>query len=198
MSRAPTYTHAPKPYGRRITLRLDPHAIVVDDGIQVSRVALADVAMARLTFKPNNAFMRGFVCTLTTREGRTLAFSNLSWRSFVASENLAGPYVRFLGALLPAIAAHNPACRFVAGRPKAVWFVSTLVAAGLIVGLGVLVAALVRDRLLQSAAIAAILTLLMGWLLVDMTTRNRPRPFEPAHPPADLMPVVKASDGEEP
>ena len=62
-----------------------------------------------------------------------------------------------------------------------------------------MIALLARDAKVQQAIIVAVISLLMGWTLVDMVTRNRPRPFTPGAPPADLLPKVAArppADGD--
>jgi hypothetical protein len=183
-----TYAFTPRPFGREIRLALFAGALEVDDQRRNARIPLASITAARLTFEPRNTLARGYRLRLSCDDRRSVALTNISWRSMVEAESKTAAYRAFLAALLPAVAQANPACRFLAGRPPLAWAalaLVTLATFGLI--------AYVAWRTLPNAGPGAALfvgafAIVFAWLAIDMVARNRPRRFAADHPPPDLLP----------
>jgi hypothetical protein len=151
-------------------------------------IPYARIEQVRLTYRPANISSHGFRATLTFTDGRTLTFGNLDWMSLVDVRRRDEPYKAFLFELMRRVAAANPRCRFVAGRPAWLWGV-TLAAFGVMgLAFGAFTLQALRNAQYTAAGIGAFFALAALFQLTPFITRNRPRPFSPEAPPADLLP----------
>lgn len=183
-----TYSHTPKPVGHPIAFRLEGDRLVVDSGRRTDTVALAAVEEVRLTYAPGRLGRSAFATTVRLSDGKTFAFSSVSFSSMVEMRVQGPEYRAFLAALLAAIARASPRARFVAGQPLWRWLISAVVAVAMLFGL-----VLVAWRAFQTGATGTALVALavagLGlWQLEPMVRLNRPRPFAPEAPPPELLP----------
>ncbi|HEY8383165.1 MAG TPA: hypothetical protein VIL09_13535 [Microvirga sp.] len=183
-----TYTHAPRPVSGPISFILDGDRLTVDSGRKVQEVRLGAVEQVRITYEPRSFAQKAFQTRLRLKDGKSVTFSSLSWRSFIEAERLDRDYRAFSRALLHAVAEANPEARFLAGRPPAIW-VATLVLGGA----GLLAMALFLWRAVEagytSAALMGAFFLAAGiWQLEPMIRLNKPRTFTADDPPRDLLP----------
>ncbi len=183
-----SYAQTPRPYGRELRFALFPDALEVDDQRRTTRIPLAEVVAARLTYEPRNTMTRGFRLRLIFANRRSVSFTNYSWRSLVETENRAVEFRAFLAALLPAIAQANPDCAFQAGRSRPVWIALVVATAGMLIGLGWILARALPQASFGAGALLVAFAAAFAWIATDMAARNRPRRFAPDAPPADLLP----------
>ena len=181
------YYHKPRPVGGIHEFRIEGDRFVVAAGRGIS-VPLSAIRQIRLTFEPRSFAGAALKATLTTEDGRRIAFTSMNWRSMVDGRSHAVPYGRFVAVLLARLAKASPGCRFVAGTPMVQWALLALVTAGTLVAIAVF-----AWRALSSGAISAgLLGVLIGgfgiWQLEPMVRLNKPRIFDPGNPPPELVP----------
>lgn len=182
------YVHSPRPVGGPITFSLKGDRLTVDSGRKVQEVHLGAVELVRMTYEPRSFARKAFQTRIRMSDGRTFAFSSLSWRSLIEAESLDRDYRAFTRTLFDAIRRANPEARFVGGRPKVLWLATAILAAGSLMAM-----ALFIWRALQAgatgAAIMGALFLAVGiWQLEPMIRLNKPQEFSPDTPPRDLLP----------
>jgi hypothetical protein len=103
-----TYTHAPRPTAGPVTFTLAGDRLTVDSGRMVQEVRLGTVDLVRLTYEPRGLARTAFRTRLRLKDGKSFAFSSLSWRSMIDAEERAVEYRAFTRALLDAVAQANP------------------------------------------------------------------------------------------
>jgi len=183
-----TYAHTPKPIGHPISFRLEGERLVVDSGRRVDTVALGAVEEVRLTYAPGRLGRSTLATTVRLTDGKTFAFSSVSFASMVEMRVQGPEYRAFLLALLAAIARASPGARFVAGQPLWRWLVTAVLAAAMLFAL-VLVAWRAYHAAASGTALLALAAGALGlWQLEPMVRLNRPRPFVPEAPPPELLP----------
>lgn len=183
-----TYTHAPRPTAGPVSFRLDGDRLTVDTGRKVQEVRLGAVETVRLTYEPRSFAQNAFQTRVRLTDGKTFAFSSLSWKSLIEAERKDGEYRAFLAALLPAIAAASPKARFLGGRPRAVWILVTALAFASLLALAWFAFRALSAGAMGAAAMGALFFALGIWQLEPMVRRNRPTTFRPDAPPTELMP----------
>jgi hypothetical protein len=183
-----TYTHAPRPTAGPVTFTLAGDRLTVDSGRMVQEVRLGTVDLVRLTYEPRGLARTAFRTRLRLKDGKSFAFSSLSWRSMIDAEERAVEYRAFTRALLDAVAQANPQARFLAGRPRAVWAAFAALAAVALFGVALFVWRAVAAGATGAALLGGLVLALGIWQLEPVVRLNRPRRFRPDAPPAGLLP----------
>jgi hypothetical protein len=183
-----TYSHSPGPSKAPISFALDGDRLTVDSGRKVQEVRLGAVEQVRLTYEPKSLGRNAFQTRLRLKDGKTVTFSSINWKSLVDVQRLDREYRIFSRALLDAIVHANPEAHFIAGRPRLIWGATLFLAVIALAAITVFI-----WRALQagagSAALMGVLFALVGiWQIEPMVRLNKPRRFTPSEPPADLMP----------
>jgi hypothetical protein len=183
-----TYAHAPRPTKGPVTFVLDEDRLTVDSGGGAKEVDLAGVELVRVTFETKSLSRNAYQTRLRLKDGRSVTFSSLNWKSFFDAVPLDREYRIFTRALFDAIGRANPKARFQAGKPMLVWIATAILA---LTALGAMIVFIWRalQTGASSAALMGTLIALIGiWQVEPMIRLNRPRHFDPHEPPADLMP----------
>ncbi|WP_056795224.1 hypothetical protein [Bosea sp. Root381] len=185
---APSWRQRPRPVGFELSYRLEGDTLVIDSTRKVERIRLEAVEQIRFIHAPSNVSSKGFRTQLRLSDGRSFSFGNLSWRSLTDMERNDRGYHAFVSALAAAIARANPRARFIAGKPKSIWFALVTVS-----GLALLMLAyFILRALLQGAHSSALLGLLLGafslWQVKPMVVLNRPRELASGEVPDALVP----------
>jgi hypothetical protein len=178
------YAQRPRPLGREVRFALRPGVLEVDDQRRVVRLPLSAIRSATLTYEPRNTMTRGFRLRLGVDGRRSFSFTNTSWRSLMDAENQGPAFRAFVAALLPAIAAANPACAFRGGRSWPVWIALMAATVATFAGLSYMMWRALPQAQTGAALLIAGFAAAFVWIVV----RNRPRAFPPGAPPADLLP----------
>lgn len=184
----PSWRQRPRPVGFEISYRIKGDELEIDSTRKVDLVKLAAIEQVRFTYAPSNISSKGFKTQLRLRDGKSITFGNLSWRSFTDMERNDAGYRAFVEALSAAIARANPQARFVAGKPSWIWL--TLAVVG---GLSLVMLALFTLRAFQQgAAPAGWLGILLGaasfWQVWPMIRLNRPQELRTGEVPDELVP----------
>lgn len=184
----PDFRQRPKPVGFEIAYKIEGDTLVVDQMRKIERVPLRAVEEMRLVFDPGNISARGFKTRLRLRDGRSLTFGNLSWKSFVEVDRQEESYRAFVPRLAAAIAAANPQCRFVAGRPRLTWGLFALLAGGAILAMALFGWSAWARGQSGAAFLALVLALLGVWQMEPMVRLNRPRDLRAGEIPPEMLP----------
>jgi hypothetical protein len=198
-----TYKHRPKPFGQEAIFVLGADRMKVRHGRRKAEFVYRDVAMLRLTYAPTNIASDGYRGKLITRTGRSVGFTNLSWRSMAEMERHHDAYRAFVAALAEQVAHANPDATFSAGL--APWRFRTMCGLAGATGAALAGAALfaLYQRLQPSAAwpagLASLLAGMAGFTLVYLVYwmrrylgRNRPASFQPGAIPERVLPKASA------
>ena len=134
-----------------------------------------------------------FRCKVRFRDGREADLINQSYAGIAQFENRSAYYVPFVQELVARVAQANPACRFYAGKPWFHYFASLAFVFAMLLLLGVvlwLTAAVSLHGLVVVKLIIIAAMLPTAYLYVR---KNRPRRFDPAAIPDDLLPSVQTA-----
>lgn len=183
-----TYSHSPRPVGYPVLFSLGPGRLVVDSGRKVTEIRLDAVEEARLSYEPGRLGHKQFRTKLRLKDGRSVTYTSLTWKGVFEARQQAREYREFTAALMAEIARRSPSARFAAGRPTSAWLLMGLFAALMMGGLVWVLWRSVDKGALGFGALAAAVTLVGIWQLEPMLRLNKPRRFDPARPPAELMP----------
>ena len=182
-----TYQQSPRPVGFPLTFKLTQDRLVIDSQRKIDEVRLDAVESVRLTYESGSLGTGHFKTKLRLKDGRTAAFTSITWSSMVQSRSLAPEYRAFVTALVAAVARANPGVRLAAGKPRFAWTAMALVSAVTLV----VVVLFVGGALLTGATAAGLVGGAIGavglWQLAPMVRRNRPRAFSPEAVPSDLV-----------
>ena len=172
----------------------DPRTWVVDDtglswndGKAKRHVRFDEIATIRLEYGATRFDSARFLCSVVGPNGWTEQIVSTGYSGLADFTDRRPDYVPFIRALIAATAAANPKCQFVAGSNAGKYWlnVASLVFAAVViaivaVSIGIPLTAVI---LAKGIVIAFLLPRAVSWV-----KRNRPRPFDPAQPPADVLP----------
>jgi hypothetical protein len=191
MSDALTYSFRAHAFVKEATWRIEDGMLTCEQQGQTMRFPLAGATDVRLVFDPARVAYNRFGCNVRFRDGREAVLLNQSYSGFADFEDRSGSYVPFVRALIARIAQANPACRFHAGKP-ALGYVASL---AFLFAIFLLLALVlwVTETVSLSGLVTVKLIIIAAMLptLYLYVRKNRPRPFEPAAIPDDLLPSAE-------
>jgi hypothetical protein len=182
------YAHNPKPIGAPVSFVLEGERLSVDTGRKTFDLQLAEVEEVRMTYEPGRMSRRVYRTRLRMRQGRTVSFTSLNWKSLVEAQELGPAYRAFAGCLFRAVAEANPRARFTAGQPYWRWLLTAGIAVACLVAMAIIVWRALQGGATSLALMAVFLAAVGIWQLEPMVRLNRPRSFSPDRPPPDLLP----------
>lgn len=184
----PDFSLRARPVGFDVSYKIEGDTLLVGLVRRTDKVKLADIEQVRFTFEPGNISAKGFKTRLRLKDGRSITFGNISWRSFVEIDRQEERYRNFVTRLVAAIVKANPACRFVAGKPLVIWLAFAALAVTATLGM----AAFAWSGWTRGQTGAAFFALLMFgfavWQIEPMVRLNRPRELAPGEIPPELLP----------
>ncbi|NIX76523.1 hypothetical protein [Microvirga terricola] len=183
-----TYEHNPRPVGGPIGFTLKDDRLTVDSGRKVQEVRLGAVETVRMTYEPGRLAQRVFRTKVTLKDGKTFAFGSLSWKNLVQAEELTTEYRAFTKNLFEAIARANPDARFIAGKPWWLWAATAIMSAASLLAMAYLIWRAFQMGATSVALLGGLFAVVGIWQIEPMIRLNKPRPFQPDAPPAELLP----------
>lgn len=184
------YSHRQHAFASERTYSVEPEALAWHDAKGKGWLAYADLAEVRLAYAPTRVQENRFLLSLKDVGGKSLHIGNESWRGLADFEDRSLAFRDFALALHRAVAEANPGVRFAAGntggRHALNWLMAMFVA-------GVIVAALVFFVAFGLVWIALLKIGLIAWYLPTLKrylTRNKPRSYDPASIPSDMLPSM--------
>lgn len=184
----PSWRQRPRPIGFEIAYRLDGDELEIDSTRKVDRVRLAAVEQVRFLYAPSNVSAKGFRTQLRLRDGRSVTFGNLSWRSLTDIERDDARYHAFVVALAAAIVRANPNARFVAGKPRPLWLALAFVGGAALIMLAGFSLRAFQQGATAAAGLGLVLAAASFWQVWPMVRLNRPRALAAGEVPAELVP----------
>jgi hypothetical protein len=187
----PTFRHRPKLIGPEISFTIEDRDLAWSDGRSSGRLPLHQIESVRLVFRPANLYTRRYRLEVRQRLGKTIWFSNVSWRGMVEIEAHDAPFAAFVRRLCATIAQTSPKARFIAGEPAWRYVIIAATTAGLAVSLAYLAVQAIRA---VNWGLMGLVVFIGGYTVWQMSlwlTKNRPDDFDPLDPPAILLPEVK-------
>lgn len=185
-----TYEHSPRPVGGPITFTLKGDRLIVDSGRKVHEVRLGAVEAVRMTYEPGRFAQKVFRTRIRMKDGKTFTFTSLTWRSLVEANVQPEQYREFVRTLFSAITRANPQARFLAGKSLPVWLATSALTLASLLAMAYLIWRAFQMHATGIALLGALFALVGIWQLEPMVRLNKPRLFDPASPPEDLLPQV--------
>jgi len=182
------YAHNPKPIGSPVSFVLEGDRLSVDTGRKTFDLRLAEVEEVRMIYEPGRMSRRVYRTRLRMRQGRTVSFTSLSWKSLMEAQELGPAYRAFTECLCRAVAEANPRARFMAGQPYWRWLLTAGIAVACLAAMAIIVWRALQGGATSLALMAVFLAAVGIWQLEPMVRLNRPRSFSPDRPPPDLLP----------
>lgn len=182
------YAHRPKPIGGEVGFRLFDRNLAVHSMNKIDTIWLGAVSSIQLLYAPNNFSRHAFKITLRMSDGRSVSFTNVSWKGLANVEQQDEAYNTFVRTLIADIAQANPQVKLIAGRGVWPWRIMAGFTAVALVGMvGFVLRALTLGEY-PAAFFAALVVAGAVWQMEPFVRRNRPRAFTPDNLPADLLP----------
>ncbi|WP_210484680.1 hypothetical protein [Microvirga antarctica] len=183
-----TYEHSPRPVGGPIAFVIDGDKLIVDSGRKVSEVRLGAVDQVRITFDPGRFAQKAFRTKVLMKDGKTFTLSSLNWRGLVEAREQGPEYRAFTRTLFAAVARANPDARFLAGKPWPVWLMTSALGIASLLAMAILIWRAFQTGATNIALVGALFAVVGIWQIEPMVRLNKPRTFDPADPPKELMP----------
>ena len=184
----PDFSVRARPVGFDVSYKIEGDTLLVGLVRKTDKMKLADIEQVRFTFEPGNISAKGFKTRLRLKDGRSVTFGNISWRSFVEIDRQEERYRDFVTKLVAAIVKANPHCQFISGKPMPVW----LAFAGLGITATMSMAAFAWSGWTRGQSGAAFFALLLFcfavWQIEPMVRLNRPRKLALGEIPPALLP----------
>lgn len=184
----PTYRHRPKLVGQEIAFTIEKDALVWSDTRYSGRLPLHQIESVRIAFRPANLHTGRFRVEIRQRLGKAVWFANIAYRGMLDIDSQNGPFKAFLRELLPRIAKASPKARFIGGEPWWRYVAVGLITAALTGSLAFMAWEAWRTTNGTLGALTGVVFIYTAWLMGQWLTRNRPIEFDPADPPASILP----------
>ncbi|MDQ8728530.1 hypothetical protein [Bradyrhizobium sp. LHD-71] len=182
------YAYKPSVAGAPQTFELTGQGLSYKSGYRSGDWRYADVARIRLSYRPVSMLAHRFRADLQHKDGGKLTIISATWAGIVALTPQNDSYRAFIEELHRRVAAERSGVVCLAGTNKVVFALSCAVFAAVMIALAVMFV-----RALMTGEHMAALFMLgfaawFGWYTGRMLMRNKPRSYDPAHVPRELLP----------
>jgi hypothetical protein len=185
-----SYAYRPSVLGAPMQLELRPDAVAWTAGSKSGRMALADVRLVTMSFKPASMQPYRFITQLWAEGAPRVEIVSTSWRSMVEQERLDAAYVAFVGALHRRIVRAAAPARFVQGKHPLIYWPGLGLFAIVALLLAGMVPRALQDHSVAGAAFIAAFLALFLWQGGNFFRRNKPGSYRPDALPSVLLPKV--------
>ena len=175
-------------FERPVTWRLQPARLRIDAGMkQPIHLDYADIVAMRLVYDPKRTEWNRQRCTITVRTGERFSIASVTYLDVIRIAPQTAAYGGFVRALARRIAAANPACRFVAGKPA--WLYGLMLAAPIpLLGLPLAWLSTLGVKGRDFLFYAGVLLVIAGLPWLYTLFRHKPRSFDPRAIADDMLP----------
>lgn len=183
-----TYAFHPRLGGAGVRLTLDGETLSYVVGAREGRLRLADIARLHLRFQPAKFASATFEMDVIGAEGTRLRVASASRTGLTNVRDQGPDYAAFVRALHGALTTAGTRVECRGGYGALRW--GLMVALGAVAGAGLVavVAFALLERQWTTAALIALLALLVGWPMVETLRRNRPLVYRLDELPQRLLP----------
>lgn len=151
-------------------------------------IPLSHVTELRLRFFPTRVQTNRYECLVRLRDGLVIKLTNEEYRGVLTFHDRSGEYVRFVRALSLAVAAANPAAKFLTGRPWLPQLLEWGFLAAMVALLAFVLLSVGKIELHSFVIVKALLVVAFIPLLVQYARKNRPRVYDPRAVPEQVLP----------
>jgi len=184
-----TYAFHPRLGGAAVAVTLEGGALAFVIGPREGRLALADITRLHLRFQPAKFASATFELDIVGRDGTRLRLASASRTGLTNVRDQGPDYARFVRALHGALAARGAevACRGGYGALR--WSLMVGLGAVACLGLAGVVAFAAAQGQGITAGVIALLSVVVGWPMVETLRRNRPLTYRLDALPGRLLPA---------
>lgn len=183
-----SYTYRASLLGAPFTFRLTGEGLAFEAGRRSGVIPYRAIARVRLSFKPSSMQSRRYVTEIWAPDSPKLTIVSSTWKSMMIQERQDDVYSRFIADLHRRIEAAGAIPRFERGTLPIVYWPGLAAFVAVAFGLALLIVrALQTDARAGALFIAGFLALFL-WQGGNYFRRNKPGPYAPGQPPADLLP----------
>lgn len=184
----PAYSYKPSLMGAPWLLQLKPDHLAWTIGRRSGTLAYRDIAKIRMSFRPVTMQTRRYLTEIWAPGSPKLVIASASWRSMVEQTSLAGPYSDFVRQLHARVAASGGKPRCEGGLNPFKYWPGAAVFAALLLGMTAMILRASQESSWQGALFILGFMALFVWQIGNFFRLNKPVRYEPAAPPADLLP----------
>lgn len=183
-----TYSYRPRPFATDTRLELGRKELVAWQADQKYVYPYHAIDTVRLFFAPKGVDFSGFRAKIYSRDGKTIAVQDRSFKSLAQVERQGPAYRAFMVALCRRVEAENPRVLLHAGRNPILLALTGLAGAGMTGILGFMgFRTFVQGSWLLALAILGFSAMFGAWSW-RYVTRNRPRRFIADAVPEAVLP----------
>jgi hypothetical protein len=182
------YAYKPSVAGSPLLFELTGQGLSVSTGYRADLWRYGDIAQVRLSYRPVSMLKHRFRTDIRHKDGRRLRIVSATWAGIVALTPQDNSYRAFIEELHQRIADERSGSACFAGLGQFHFTLAACVFAAIMLALAALIV-----RALAMGDIVAALFLLgfgawSGWYLGGWLKRNKPRRYDPAEVPRELLP----------
>lgn len=189
------YVYKPSVAGSPLSFELNARGLSFSSGFRSDTWRYGDIAEIRLTYRPVSMLRHRFRADLRHRNARKLRIVSATWAGIVALTPQNESYRRFIEELHRRLAAEGSTVICRAGLPQVVFVLASATFAVLMLALlGLGVRALAGGTLESLQQQLIVVLFLFGfaawsaWYAGGWLLRNKPRRYDPANVPRELLP----------
>ena len=182
------YAYRPSLLGAGCAYRLTPVGIAWDVGAKSGVVPYRDIRYIRMAYRPAAMQQHRFVTEVRAASGPRLTIASTSWKSLVEQERLDLNYTTFVTELHRRVARDGTGAVCETGGNAVKYWIGVVVFCGVALGLAGLTVRVMQLADWGGAAIVGFFLAVFLWQSGNYFRRNRPRRYDPAVPPAELLP----------
>ena len=183
-----TYAYKPRLMGPAYEFSLSKDSLDWTIGPGSGRVSYPMIRHIRLGYKPTNMASSRFIAEIWPLHSPKLVIQSVSSRSLIDMANQGAEYERFVRELHRRVGAANPNCVYEAGLPAWRWWPSLLIGLFTLGALAYVVFQGVAGGHFGVTAVIAFIGAWFMWQIWQIVMRNRPRRYDPANLPGDVLP----------
>jgi hypothetical protein len=193
-----TYTYRRSYFEKTKTIAVEGDLLTVtEEGKPPISAPLKDIVRVRIAYEPTRAQDTLYTLHLWKRgHSKPMAIvHSASFRGFMSFEDQGPAYREFAKELHEKLRSARGATVFEAGVGAVKYWLNTIFMFAMLALMAVVLLTIGQEIewggliYVKLTIIAAMLPLGVAWVL-----RNRPRPYDPAHIPPELMPPVEANE----
>lgn len=186
--RRPAYAYKPSLTGAARHFELDDEGMTFRSGYRAGVWRYDDIASVRLTYRPISMLARRFRADIRHKDGKVLTLISATWTSIALVAPQDEPYREFLGELHRRLRASDGKIIYAAGMTPVMYAIAAIALGAVMLAMaGLLI------RAMATGQITAALFMLgfaawFGWTIGRWLLLNKPRPYDPANLPPELLP----------
>lgn len=184
----PSYRFKPSLAGPVWEFRLAPDALEWQAGRRTGRAAFATIRRLRLSFRPMTTQSYRFLTEIWPPAGPRLRIASSSWSGIAQQERHDAAYSEFVAELHRRLVAAQPQLRCQRGTAPLAYWPGLAVFIAIDLALVWLILRALQTQAWAGAATVAGFLAVFLWQAGTFFRHNRPGIYEPASPPAEMLP----------